>query len=50
MIRELAENANTYTPVAPDEERVANERYVISFGASATAVPLVAIPAREDAA
>ena len=33
MIRELAENANTYTPLAPDEERVANERYVISFGA-----------------
>ncbi len=33
LIRELAENANTYTPLAPDEERIANERYVISFGA-----------------
>jgi len=33
VIRELAENANTYTPVGPDEERVVDPRYVISFGA-----------------
>jgi GNAT superfamily N-acetyltransferase len=33
VIRELAENANTYTPLAPDEERVANDRFVIAFGA-----------------
>jgi hypothetical protein len=33
VIRELAENANTYTPLGPDEERVVDPRYVISFGA-----------------
>jgi hypothetical protein len=33
VIRELAENANTYTPLAADEERVVCDRYVISFGA-----------------
>jgi hypothetical protein len=33
VIRELAENANTYTPLASDEERVVDARYVISFGA-----------------
>jgi len=33
VIRELAENANTYTPLGPDEERVVDARYVISFGA-----------------
>jgi hypothetical protein len=33
VIRELAENANTYTPLASDEERVVDPRYVISFGA-----------------
>ena len=33
MIRELAENANTYTPLAPDEERIVDPRYVISLGA-----------------
>ena len=33
MILELAENADTYTPLGPDEERVSDDRYVISFGA-----------------
>jgi len=33
VIQELAENANTYTPLAEDEKRVVAERYVISFGA-----------------
>ena len=33
MIRELAENANTYTPLGPDEERIVDSRYVISLGA-----------------
>ena len=33
MIRELAENANTYTLLGPDEERVVDPRYVISLGA-----------------
>ncbi len=32
MIRELAENANTYTPLEPDEERIVDARYVIWFG------------------
>jgi hypothetical protein len=33
VIRELAENANTYTLLGPDEERVVDDRYVISLGA-----------------
>ena len=33
VIRELAENANTYTPLAADEERIVDPRYVISLGA-----------------
>jgi hypothetical protein len=33
VIRELAENANTYTPLAPDEERLVDPRYMISLGA-----------------
>jgi hypothetical protein len=33
VIRELAENANTYTPLAPDEERIVDPRCVISIGA-----------------
>jgi hypothetical protein len=32
MIQELAENANAYTVLGPDEERVANDRFVIWFG------------------
>jgi hypothetical protein len=32
MIRELAENANTYTPLAPDEERIVDPRFVIWLG------------------
>ena len=32
MIRELAENANTYTLLGPAEERVANDRYVVWLG------------------
>jgi hypothetical protein len=32
MINELAENANAYTALAPGEERVANDRFVIWFG------------------
>ena len=33
MIRELAENANTYTPLGPDEERVVDPGYVIALSA-----------------
>jgi hypothetical protein len=33
MIQELAENANAYTVLGPDEERVANDRFVVWFGA-----------------
>lgn len=33
MIRELAENANTHTPLAAGEERTATERYVVWMGA-----------------
>jgi hypothetical protein len=33
VIRELAENANTYTPLGPGEERVVDERFVIWLGA-----------------
>lgn len=29
---ELAENANTYTPLGPGEERIVNERYVLYLG------------------
>jgi GNAT superfamily N-acetyltransferase len=32
VIRELAENANAYTVLGPDEERVANDRFVVWFG------------------
>jgi hypothetical protein len=32
VIRELAENANAYTVLGPEEERVANDRFVIWFG------------------
>jgi hypothetical protein len=32
VILELAENANTYTTLGPDEERVVDERYVVWFG------------------
>ena len=32
MIRELAENANTYTPLGPDDERIATGRYVLWMG------------------
>jgi hypothetical protein len=32
VIKELAENANAYTALGPDEERVANDRFVIWFG------------------
>jgi hypothetical protein len=31
-ILELAENANTYTPLGPTDERVVNERYVLWMG------------------
>ena len=31
-ILELAENANTYTPLGPDDERVVDERYVLWMG------------------
>jgi GNAT superfamily N-acetyltransferase len=31
-ILELAENANTYTPLGPDEERVVDDRYVLWMG------------------
>jgi len=31
-ILELAENANTYTPLGPQDERVVNERYVLWMG------------------
>jgi hypothetical protein len=31
-ILELAENANTYTPLGPQDERIANERYVLWMG------------------
>jgi GNAT superfamily N-acetyltransferase len=29
---ELAENANTYTPLGPEDERIANDRYVLWMG------------------
>jgi GNAT superfamily N-acetyltransferase len=29
---ELAENANTYTPLGPDDERIVNDRYVLWMG------------------
>jgi hypothetical protein len=32
VIQELAENANAYTALGPDEERIANDRFVIWFG------------------
>ncbi len=32
MIRELAENANTYTPLGPGNERIIDSRYVIWLG------------------
>lgn len=32
MIRELAENANTYQALGPDQQRVVDERFVIWFG------------------
>lgn len=32
MIRELAENANTYTRLGPDEERVVDDRFVVWLG------------------
>ena len=31
-ILELAENANTYTPLGPDDERVVDDRYVLWMG------------------
>jgi ribosomal protein S18 acetylase RimI-like enzyme len=31
-VLELAENANTYTPLGPSEERIANDRYVLWMG------------------
>ena len=31
MIRDLAENANTHTPLGPDEERVVDPGYVIAL-------------------
>ncbi len=36
MIRELAENANTYTPLGPDDERIVDPRYVIWLGAGSS--------------
>lgn len=35
MIRELAENANTHTPLGPDEERIVTDRYVVWLGRGA---------------
>ena len=32
MLLELAENANTYTPLGPDDERVVTDRYVLWMG------------------
>jgi GNAT superfamily N-acetyltransferase len=32
MIEELAENANSYTPLGPDSERIFNDRYVLWMG------------------
>jgi len=32
VLREVAENANTYTPLGPMEERVADDRYVLWMG------------------
>lgn len=32
LIVELAENANTYTPLGPDDERIVNDRYVLWMG------------------
>ena len=31
-VLELAENANTYTPLGPDDERVVTDRYVLWMG------------------
>src|SRR5271170_3386031 len=31
--RELAENANTHTPLAPGDERIVTDRYVLWLGA-----------------
>jgi ribosomal protein S18 acetylase RimI-like enzyme len=35
MLLELAENANTYTPLGPDDERVVTDRYVLWMGRGA---------------
>src|SRR5438270_201874 len=31
-VLELAENANTYTPLGPDDERIVNDRFVLWMG------------------
>jgi ribosomal protein S18 acetylase RimI-like enzyme len=36
MLVEIAENANTYTPLGPHDERIENERYVLWLGRHAS--------------
>jgi GNAT superfamily N-acetyltransferase len=36
MLVEIAENANTYTPLGPQDERIVNDRYVLWMGRRAT--------------
>ncbi|MDX6475325.1 MAG: hypothetical protein QOH95_836, partial [Gaiellaceae bacterium] len=32
IVLELAENANTYTPLGPTDERIVDDRYVLWMG------------------
>lgn len=49
LIRELCENANTYTPLGPGEERIVDGRFVLWLGSSADPHANVAQRFRIDA-